>query len=75
MQAQLNRIETKLNELLTMKGIIEQLTEAKRLERRRERERKAAVRVAVRAERDESSLPLADDIFRKDKRLQDHWKN
>ena len=74
MQAQLNRIETKLDELLTMKGTIEQLTEAKRLERRRERERKAAVRVAVRAERDESSLPLADDIFRKDKRLQDHWK-
>ena len=35
MQAQLNRIETKIDELLTMKSIIEQLTEAKQLERRR----------------------------------------
>ena len=74
MQAQLNRIETKIDELLTMKSIIEQLTEAKQLERRRERERKAAIRATARAERDASSLPLLDNIFAKDMRLVQHWK-
>lgn len=74
MQAQLDRIEAKLDELVHLKGIVEQLTEAKRLERRRERERKAVVRAAVRAERDASSLPLLDDIFKKDVRLHEHWK-
>ena len=73
MQAQLNRIETKLDELLTLKGVVEQLTEAKQLERRRERDRKATIRAAARAERDASSLPLLDDIFKKDRRLEEHW--
>ena len=74
MQLQLNRMEAKLDELLVLKGIVGELTEAKRLERHKERARKAEVRQAARAERDATSLPLADNIFKGDSRLVPHFK-
>ena len=71
---QLGRIETKLDELMSLKEIVLELTEAKRVERQKERLRKAAVRTAARAERDASSLVLRENIFKKDVRLREHFK-
>ena len=74
MQEQLDRIERKIDDLLSLKTIVEQLTEAKQLVRRKERERKAILREASRALENKSSLTLPEKIFRKDKRLVAHYK-
>jgi len=66
---QLGRIETKLDELMSLKEIVIELTEAKRIERQKERLRKTAMRTAARAERNASSLVLRDNIFKKDEGL------
>ena len=71
---QLGRIETKLDELMSLKEIVLELTEAKRIERQKERLRKTAMRTAARAERNASSLVLRDNIFKKDVRLREHFK-
>ena len=62
MQEQLDRIERKIDDLLSLKTIVEQLTEAKQLVRRRERERKAILREASRALENKSSLTLPEKI-------------
>ena len=74
MQLQLNRMEAKLDELLVLKGIVGELTEAKRLERHKERVRKADQRQLARAERDATTLTLPDNIFLRDTRLDQHFK-
>ena len=74
MQEQLARIEKKIDVLLSLKTIIEQLTEAKQLERRKERERKAVLREAARALENKSSIPLPDKVFRPDKRIFGHFQ-
>ena len=74
MQEQLDRIEKKLDSILTIKQIVEQLTEAKQLERRKERMRKKVIRDAERARLDKSSLVLPEKIFRKDRRLHAHFE-
>jgi hypothetical protein len=74
---QLTRIEAKLTKVLAqvermlqMKSILDEFTEAKRIERKKERLSAAARRAAALAVQNHGKIPLPRDIWRKDKRLE-----